>query len=142
MIDGVLITPQKRIGHPKGDIFHAMKKSEEGFLGFGEAYFSTVYSGDIKGWKRHNQMTLNLVVPLGAIRFTIYDDRDGSGSQGQFLRILLGENNYSRLTISPGLWVSFEGIGNTTNLLLNILNEEHDPDESDDAPLDAFTPGT
>lgn len=39
MIEGVLITPLKKIYHPKGDIFHALKNMEVGYEGFGEAYF-------------------------------------------------------------------------------------------------------
>ena len=41
-VEGVLLTPLKRIHHPKGDVFHGMKKSDAGFSGFGEAYFSTI----------------------------------------------------------------------------------------------------
>ena len=41
-MDGIILTPLKRINHPKGDIFHAMKKTDLGFEGFGEAYFSTI----------------------------------------------------------------------------------------------------
>ena len=55
ILDGVILTPLKKIGHPKGDVFHAMKLSDEGFCGFGEAYFSTVNKSEIKGWKKTYQ---------------------------------------------------------------------------------------
>ena len=73
-MDGVILTPLKQIYHPKGDIFHAMKKSDIGFDGFGEAYFSTINQNDIKGWKKHTKMTLNIVVPVGNIEFVVYDE--------------------------------------------------------------------
>ena len=73
-MDGVNLTPLKQIHNPKGDIFHAMKKSDVGFNGFGEAYFSTINQDDIKGWKKHTQMTINLVVPFGEIEFVVYDE--------------------------------------------------------------------
>jgi len=139
VIKGVLLSPQKRIENPKGDIYHAMKASGDGFSGFGEAYFSTVHGGDIKGWKRHNRMTLNLVVPVGAIRFVIYDDREDSATKDQFFDVQLDADNYQRLTVSPGLWMSFEGIGEGANMLMNILNEEHDPTEADDQPLSSIS---
>ena len=41
-MDGVILTPLKKIHNLKGCVFHAMKKSDVGFDGFGEAYFSTV----------------------------------------------------------------------------------------------------
>ena len=59
-IEGVVLTELKMINHPKGDIYHAMKKSDNGYAGFGEAYFSTVNQNAIKGWKKHTQMLSNL----------------------------------------------------------------------------------
>ena len=52
-MDGVVLTPLKQIKHPLGDLYHAMKKSDKDFSGFGEAYFSTVNQGCVKGWKKH-----------------------------------------------------------------------------------------
>ena len=43
--------------------------------------------------------------------------------------VTLSHSNYKRLTIPPGLWVAFEGIGMNLNLLLNIADLEHDPQE-------------
>ncbi|MGE6353882.1 hypothetical protein ACQKCJ_08370 [Flavobacterium sp. NPDC079362] len=128
-IEGVLLSPLKKIEHPKGDIFHGMKKSDKGFSGFGEAYFSTINHNDTKPWKKHFQMTLNFVVPVGEIRFVIYDDRVGSKTKDHFFDVTLGKNNYQRITIPPGLWVAFNGVGEVYNLLLNLANLEHDPNE-------------
>ena len=75
-MDGVILTPLKKIYNSKGDIFHAMKKSDKGFAGFGEAYFSTVKTGEIKGWKKHKEMMLNLIVIKGEIEFVIYDNHN------------------------------------------------------------------
>ncbi len=123
-MDGIILTPLKQIFNPKGDIFHAMKKSDDGFDGFGEAYFSTIHKGDIKGWKKHTQMTLNLVVPVGEIEFVLYDD-----GRKEFFSIILSQNNYKRLTVKPNLWMGFRGIGEY-NILLNLASIEHNPSEA------------
>jgi dTDP-4-dehydrorhamnose 3,5-epimerase len=128
-VAGVLLTPLKRIHHPKGDVFHGMKKSDAGFFGFGEAYFSTINNADTKPWKKHLEMTLNFVVPMGEIRFVIYDDRENSVTKNCFFDVTLGDNNYERITIPPGVWVAFKGVGPNYNLLLNLANMEHDPNE-------------
>jgi dTDP-4-dehydrorhamnose 3,5-epimerase len=39
ILAGVILTPLEKITHSKGNIFHAMKKSDEDFSGFGEVYF-------------------------------------------------------------------------------------------------------
>ena len=123
-MDGVIISPLKKIHHPKGDIFHAIKKSDVGFFGFGEAYFSTVNQGDIKGWKKHKEMILNLVVPVGEIEFVVYNENTKN-----FFNTKISQNNYQRLTVKAGLWVAFKGIGEY-NVTLNLSNIEHNPNEA------------
>lgn len=135
MIEGLILTPLQVVGNPKGDIYHALKASAPGYQGFGEAYFSTIARGLTKGWKRHNRNTLNLVVPVGEIRFIVHDDRPGSSTYGKFADVCLGLScNYARLTVPPSLWMAFQGIGEF-NLLMNIINSEHDPDESNNKNL-------
>jgi len=138
MIEGVLVTPLRRIEHPKGDILHALRRSAAGYRGFGEAYFSSVRGGEVKGWKRHRRVTLNLVVPVGEIRFTLHDRRTGSATEGHCDALTLGEGHYARLTVPPGVWVAFAGIHSAPSLLLNVADEEHDPEEADNAELAAF----
>ena len=129
-MDGVIISPLKKIHHPKGDILHAIKRSDTGFNGFGEVYFSNINRGDIKGWKKHTKMILNLVVPVGEIEFVIYNE-----SQKKFFNIIISQKNYQRITINSGLWLAFQGIADQ-NILLNLSNIEHNPDEAINLNLD------
>ena len=129
-MNGIIITPLEQITHPKGGIFHAMKASDKGFSGFGEAYFSTVNNNEIKGWKKHTKMTLNLVVVTGEIEFVVYD-------VDSFFNVKLSKNNYQRLTVKPNLWLAFRGLDNE-NMLLNLASIEHDPNESESMSLDSF----
>jgi dTDP-4-dehydrorhamnose 3,5-epimerase len=132
MIEGVSLHPLRRIAVPKGDLFHALKSTDEGYCGFGEAYFTQIKSGKAKGWKRHNRMTLNLVVVYGKVTFVLYDDRADSPTQGEFQAITLSpQENYQRLTVAPGLWMAFYGADTETSLLMDIIPEPHDPAEAD-----------
>ena len=63
-LEGVILTPLKIINVSEGDVFHGMKSIDNGFKGFGEAYFSSIKMGMIKAWKRHHIMTLNIIVPI------------------------------------------------------------------------------
>lgn len=138
-IADVILTGLKQIPTPKGMVYHGMKASEDSFKGFGEAYFSTVANGEIKGWKKHLQMTLNLIVIHGEIEFTIYDDRKESPTYGKTQRVALSrENNYKRLTIPPNVWFAFKGKSNGENTLLNIASIEHNPEEAETQSLNAF----
>jgi len=134
-ISGVYVTKLNQISLPEGDVYHALKRSESSFYKFGEAYFSHIGYLSVKGWKLHKEMILNLVVPVGEIKFVIYDDRVGSSTRGQFEEYNLSPKNYVRLTIDSNLWVAFQGIGSGINLLLNLASIEHDPNESVNKPL-------
>ena len=125
----------KRINVEEGDIFHALKASEKSFSSFGEAYFSTVRNGAIKAWKRHREMTLNIIVPVGNITFVLIDDH----SPDDWTEITLGESNYQRLTVPPGWWTGFTTKHEGLNLLLNIADLEHSPDEVDRKAKDGFS---
>lgn len=133
MIEGVSLHSLKQISVPKGDLWHAFKSTDEGFVGFGEAYFTQIEPHEVKGWKRHNRYTLNIVVVVGAVKFVIFDDRDDSPTKGCFEEIILSpDSNYQRLTVAPGLWMAFAGAdSNKTSMLMDLIPEVHDPSESD-----------
>ena len=122
-VNEIITTPLRRIPVKGGDVLHAMKKSDLGFAGFGESYFTQVEHGIVKAWKRHLQMTLNLIVPIGKVRFVFMDNEES------FREEILGDGNYARLTVPPGLWFGFQGVSENTALVLNIANIEHSPDE-------------
>lgn len=136
-VNGVLLTPLKRIATPKGDVLHGIKATDPGFAGFGEAYFSIVLEGATKGWKRHRRMTLNLVCAAGAVQFVVHD---GSGDPASMFSVVLApsEARHRRLTVAPGLWVGFRGVGPGENIILNLASELHDPTEAEARELEAF----
>lgn len=127
MIKDVVITKLNIINTPGGNVKHAMKNSDNGFKGFGEAYFSHINKGIIKAWNRHKKMTLNLIVPLGKIKFVLFDDRDIANTK--FQEVIISKDNYCRLTVPPMIWVGFQGLSNDESMLLNIASIEHDPTE-------------
>ena len=129
---GVSITPLKKIYHPKGEILHALKFSEKSFAGFGEAYFTTVHVGEIKGWKKHKKMVMNLVVPVGEVVFHFFHE-----NKSTFIKV--GATNYVRITVEPDIWMAFEGVSEGVNLLLNIASLPHDPLEAENVDI-AFFP--
>ncbi|MCK5576668.1 MAG: dTDP-4-dehydrorhamnose 3,5-epimerase, partial [Sphingomonadales bacterium] len=83
MIDGVSVTPLKVLGDERGAVLRWMRPDTPSFKDFGEAYFSKVAVGAVKAWKRHNRMTLNLTVPVGRVRFVLYDARPESPTKGE-----------------------------------------------------------
>jgi dTDP-4-dehydrorhamnose 3,5-epimerase len=133
LISGIVISPLNIIEGPSGSVLHALKKSWRGYAGFGEAYFSEIHQGAVKSWRRHKVATLNLVVPSGTIRFVLHDGRE-------FDIYDIGRSvNYVRLTVPPGIWFAFRGIGPGTSLMLSVSTDEHDPAEAESRELSSIS---
>ena len=121
-LDSIQVTALPRISTVGGDVMHAMKMTDEGYAGFGEAYFSWVSFGAIKAWKRHTQMTMNVVVPVGQVRF-VFRCINADGAD-EFRVEHIGLNRYARITIPPGVWFGFKGLDANQSLVLkrNIMH--------------------
>ena len=128
--------PLKKISNPLGDVWHAIKSSEREYAGFGEAYFSFIEKGKIKGWKKHKKATLNLIVPVGEIKFFAYDEEQ-EDKHSKLSSFTLSEENYFRLTVPSGIWLAFKGL-KERNMLLNVSDYSHDPSEVEAIEIENF----
>ena len=129
MIDGVIITSLKQITDERGSVMHMLRQDWPVFDEFGEIYFSTVHPGVVKGWHIHSRMTLNYAVPVGRIKFVLYDDREQSSTKGVVDEIFMGPDNYVLVTVPPMIWNGFKGIGDVTSVVANCASIPHDPTE-------------
>lgn len=125
-INDIEINSLTRIDNVAGDVLHVLKCSDNGFKSFGESYFSWIHYNSIKAWKRHKRMTMNLVVPIGRVRFVFY-----STKQNKFRIEDIGESRYCRITVPAGIWFGFKGLSQTSSLILNTSDIMHDPNEVD-----------
>jgi dTDP-4-dehydrorhamnose 3,5-epimerase len=125
-IAGVAIVPLRRIPDERGTIYHMLRSTDPHFIGFGEIYFTTIYRGVIKGWHRHRDMTLNYACISGRIKLVLYDDRPGSSTNGALLEVFLGPDDYSLVSIPPGVWSGFKGMSDEA-LVANCATHPHDP---------------
>jgi dTDP-4-dehydrorhamnose 3,5-epimerase len=136
MIDGVSVIPLRRIPDERGTIYHMLKCTDPHFIRFGEIYFSTVYRGVIKGWHSHQEMTLNYACIVGRIKLVLYDERTNSPTNGHLQEVFLGPDNYSLVSIPPGIWNGFKGMSEPFALVANCSTHPHDPSRS--SRLDPF----
>ena len=93
---------------------HAIKNSDSGFSGLGGANFALVAVGVAKAWKKHARKTMNVIVPVGTVRFVFCVD----GVQ-DFRIEDIGDDRYARITVPPGIWFSFQGKADPKSLVLN-----------------------
>jgi dTDP-4-dehydrorhamnose 3,5-epimerase len=141
MIEGVQVKALRQILDERGKVMHMLRSTDQHFQQFGEIYFSCVYPGAIKAWHLHSRMTLNYAVPHGAIKFVLYDDREGSPTRGELQELFLSPDNYQLVTVPPLVWNGFKGIGSEMAIVANCASLPHDPNEiSRKDPFDASIP--
>ena len=143
MIDGVKTTPLKQISDERGKVMHMLRNDSEIFESFGEIYFSCINPGVVKGWNKHKKMILNFAVPLGEIKVVVFDDRNGSPTQGKFHEVFLSPENYQLVTIPPLLWTGFQCTSSEMAIVANCASIPHNPDEIERCdPFDSKIPYT
>jgi dTDP-4-dehydrorhamnose 3,5-epimerase len=124
-LDDIVKTPLSQFSIEGGNVLHAIKEDDAAYDRFGEVYFSFINHKAVKAWKLHKRMTLNLVVPFGNVRFVFCDPL----ITGNYRVEDIGEKNYVRLTVPPGIWFGFQGIATHPSLVTNIANLQYDPTE-------------
>ena len=60
-LDDLIYICKLKIDNSKGDIYHALKSSEDSYQGFGGLLHQHQLRC-LKGWKKHNRMILNLTL--------------------------------------------------------------------------------
>ncbi len=131
MIEDVKVVPLMRIPDERGTVFHMLKRTDPHFIEFGEIYFSTVYKGVVKGWHKHREMTLNYACIFGCIKLVLYDDREKSLTRHGLMEIFLGPDNYSLVSVPPGVWNGFKGMSDPYAIVANCCTQPHDPSRSE-----------
>lgn len=135
-MEGIIIKNLNIIYDQRGAILHMLRSDSEGYSNFGEIYFSEINVGFIKGWKSHTEQTQNIVVPIGLVKFVLFDDRNNSSTKGNILSIEIGRpKNYKLLIIPPKIWYSFKCIGNNEALIANCADLPHNKKEAKTLPL-------
>jgi dTDP-4-dehydrorhamnose 3,5-epimerase len=141
-IDGVMFTELHQIVDERGAVLHMLRCDAPEFTRFGECYFSETMPGVIKAWKRHREQTQNLAVPIGRVRFVIYDERPSSPTSGNLQIFELGRpDHYGRLRIPAGLWYGFCCISTIPALVVNCADLPHNPADNElRSPKDSAIP--
>jgi len=55
---------------------------------------------------------------------------------GEISEVTLSRHNHQRLTVPPMIWMGFKGVEKELNMLLDVSDIPHDPDEID--RIDAY----
>lgn len=119
--------PLRRIPDERGTILHMLRETDPHFSRFGEVYFTTIYHGIVKGWHRHDGMTLNYACVYGRVKLVLFDDRSDSPTQGSLMEAFLGTDAHLLAVIPPGIWNGIKGLTDPFAVVANCATHPHDP---------------
>lgn len=132
MIDGVAIKKLIRHVDERGYVMEILRRDEDLFRQFGQAYVSACFPEKIKAWHCHEVQYDHFCCLQGNLKIGLYDDREGSPTCGQTQAIVIGELNPAVVVIPPLVWHGFMAVGGEMALVLNLPTEvyRHEaPDE-------------
>ena len=137
MIDGVRTKQLKLIPDERGFLMEILRSDDEMFVQFGQVYVTVAFPGVVKAWHRHRKQYDNWVVLGGMAKIVLYDDREGSSTQGEINEFFLGSYNRMMVRIPPLIWHGFKCIGEKEVLILNCPSELYNYKEPDEQRLPA-----
>jgi dTDP-4-dehydrorhamnose 3,5-epimerase len=134
-ISDVDIRDLKLLPNERGRLMEVQRADEPDFPGFGQAYVTSTYAGVIKAWYRHKTQIDQIVVVTGLLKLVLYDDRDGSPTNGVVQEIVLGDLAPRLVRIPPGVWHGFQTIGGREAFVLHLNTVPFDPARPDEERL-------
>ena len=106
-----------------GNIFHIFKNSKS-IKKINEIYCSQIKFNKIKAWKKHKKVNLKLVVPIGKVKFVMYNKKN-------FYSAVVGEKKFGILTIPSGYWYGFKGENKHKSLIISFIDHKFSESETE-----------
>jgi len=140
MIEGVVIKRLTRHVDERGYVMEILRRDEELFRQFGQAYVSACFPGIIKAWHCHRLQFDYFCCLSGNLKVGLYDDRPESGTCGETQAVVIGALSPAVVCIPPLVWHGFSAVGGETAIVLNLPTEPYNPREPDELRRDPFDP--
>jgi dTDP-4-dehydrorhamnose 3,5-epimerase len=135
VIEGVQVKRLAKQVDERGYLMELLRRDDEIFEGFGQAYVALNYPGVVRAWHYHKKQDDHLVVVKGAVKVALFDAREDSPTQGQVEEFFLGEGNDIVLKIPRGVMHGYKTVGTEPSLLLNFPSEPYDQQQPDEYRL-------
>jgi dTDP-4-dehydrorhamnose 3,5-epimerase len=131
-IKGVRIKTLRVIPDERGWLMEIIRCDDDFFEKFGQVYLTTAYPGVVKAWHYHKKQTDNFTCIHGMMKVALYDARKESPTYQELMEIFVGEKNPVLISVPPGVYHGFKGIGKDIAYFLSIPTLPYnykDPDE-------------
>jgi dTDP-4-dehydrorhamnose 3,5-epimerase len=133
LLEGVVLRPARPIPDKRGDVIEILDPRWADACGpLVYAYQVSLRPHAVKGWVRHLGQEDRIFLVRGALRWALFDSREGSPTAGELNLITVTERNPSLLVIPRGVFHAVENLGLDEAVFINLptapFNHE-DPDK-------------
>jgi len=139
-IKGVRLKKLLVIPDERGWLMEILRCDDEIFEKFGQVYLTTAYPGVVKAWHYHKKQTDNFTCLRGMMKVVLYDARKESPTYQDLMEIFIGEKNPVLISVPPGVYHGFKGIGMDTAYFLSVPTLPYNYKEPDEYRLPPNTP--
>ncbi len=143
LIQGVQVKTLRLLPDERGRLMEILRKDDECFEKFGQAYITSAYPGVVKAWHYHKLQNDNMTVIKGMAKIVLYDDRENSPTRGVINEFFAGEHNHLLVHIPKFIWHGFKCISERECIIINIVTECYNyqnPDEYRKPPHNSDIP--
>jgi dTDP-4-dehydrorhamnose 3,5-epimerase len=132
LIDGVWVKDLRFIPDERGRLVEILRSDEEGFVGFGQVYMTTTYSGVVKAWHLHKVQDDNFCCLKGTVKLVMYDARDDSPTKGTINELFIGDHSPKLVRVPPGVYHGWKCVSQEEAIILNVPTEPYNHEAPDE----------
>ena len=136
MIEGVKIKKLKIIPDERGRLMEILRSDDDTFEKFGQVYMTTAYPGAVKAWHYHKSQDDNMAVVKGMMKIVLYDNREGSKTNGEINEFFAGEHNQILIHIPKMVHHGFKCISEFEAIVINTPTQTYNYDSPDEFRVD------
>ncbi len=136
MIEGVKIKKLRVIPDERGRLMEILRRDDELFRNFGQAYVTTTYPGVVKAWHKHEKQTDNIACVAGLIKMALYDGRPDSPTFKEVNEFYLGVHNPLLVQLPPGIYHGWMCVSQEEAIIVNLPTETYNYEHPDEQRLD------
>jgi dTDP-4-dehydrorhamnose 3,5-epimerase len=141
LIEGVRVREVKNVPKNTGvltEVFRGDWDAEPAVVQ--QVFQTTILPGGLSAWHVHECTTDRLFVSLGMVKIVLFDARESSPSHGRVNELRFGAQRPALVVVPPGVWHGVQNIGDTTALLLNLVDRAYRYEDPDHWRLPPDTP--
>ena len=121
-----------------GIFMEVLRDDDKPMKRFGQSNFTIAHKGTIKAFHWHRHQDDLWFIATGRAKIVLYDQRDGSPTQGKTQVIEAGTDDYKLVLIPVGIVHGYKVISQEPCLLFYHVTKAYDRDKPDEERIDPY----